>query len=87
MEPVKEDSDKVEFCKKKFPYLKDMMLEIMPKIQSTTINTTNYNNHLMEENLELKKTIMENYGRHVTDNINHNQNFNINIFLNNVKMQ
>ena len=35
----------------------------------------------MEENLELKKMIMENYGRNVT-NINNNQNFNINIFLN-----
>ena len=44
MEPVKEDSDKVEFCKEIFPCLKAMMLEIMPKIQSTTINTTNYNN-------------------------------------------
>ena len=59
-----------------------MMLEIMPKMQSTTINTTNYNNHLMEENMELKKMIMENYGRNVTNNINHNQTFNINIFLN-----
>ena len=59
-----------------------MMLEIMPKMQSTTINTTNYNNHLMEENMELKKMIMENYGRNVTNNINNNQSFNINIFLN-----
>ena len=58
------------------------MLEIMPKMQSTTINKTNYNNHLMKENMELKKMIMENYGRNVTNNINNNQNFNINIFLN-----
>ena len=36
----------------------------------------------MEENMELKKMIMENYGRYVTNNINHNLNFNINIFLN-----
>ena len=50
MEPIKKDSEKVEFCKEIFPYLKDMMLEIMPKMQSTTINTTNYKNHLMEEN-------------------------------------
>ena len=57
MEPIKKDSEKVEFCKEIFPYLKDMMLEIMPKMQSTTINTTNYNNHLMEENMELKKMI------------------------------
>ena len=67
MEPVKKDSNKVELCKEIFPYLKDMMLEIMPKMQSTTINTTNYNNHLMEENVELKKMIMENYGRNVTN--------------------
>ena len=59
-----------------------MMLEIMPKMQSTTINTTNYNNHLMEENMELKKMIMGNYGQNVTNNINNNQNLNINIFLN-----
>ena len=32
--------------------------------------------------MELKKMIMENYGRNVTNNINHNQTFNINIFLN-----
>ena len=62
-----------------FPDLKDMMLEIMPKMQSATVNTTNHNNHLMEENMELKKMIMKNYGRNVTNNINNNQNFNINI--------
>ena len=78
----KRHTEKVEFCKEIFPYLKDIMLEIMPKMQSTTINTTSYNNHLMEENMELKKMIMGNYGQNVTNNINNNQNLNINIFLN-----
>ena len=55
-------------------------------VQQTQINpsTDNENlvNYLMIENMELKKMIMENYGRNVTNNINHNQTFNINIFLN-----
>ena len=55
-------------------------------VQQTQINpsTDNENlvNYLMIENMELKKMIMENYGRYVTNNINHNLNFDINIFLN-----
>ena len=55
-------------------------------VQQTQINPSidneNLVNYLMKENLELKKLIMENYGRNVTNNINHNQTFNINIFLN-----
>ena len=55
-------------------------------VQQTQIDpsTDNENlvNYLMKENMELKKIIMENYGRNVTNNINNNQTFNINIFLN-----
>ena len=55
-------------------------------VQQTQINPSidneNLVNYLMKENLELKKMIMENYGRNVTNNINNYQNFYINIFLN-----
>ena len=49
-------------------------------VQQTQINPSTDNgnlvNYLMIENMELKKMIMENYGRNVTNNINHNQTFN-----------
>ena len=41
---MKKDSEKVEFCKEIFPCLKDMIIEIMSKMQPTTINTTNTTN-------------------------------------------
>mgnify|MGYP003328141135 CR=1 FL=1 len=43
IESIKKDSEKVEFCKEIFPYLKNMIHEMMPKMQPTTINTTNNN--------------------------------------------
>jgi hypothetical protein len=48
----------VEFCKEIFPYLKDMIHEIMPKMQPTTINTTNTtnnNNHIYNINTFLNE--------------------------------
>jgi len=55
IESIKKDSEKVEFCKEIFPYLKDMIHEIMPKMQPTTINTTNNNNHIYNINTFLNE--------------------------------
>ena len=45
----------MEFCKEIFPYLKDMIHEMMPKMQPTTINTTNNNNHIYNINTFLNE--------------------------------
>ena len=55
IESIKKDSEKVEFCKEIFPYLEDMIHEIMPKMQPTTINTTNNNNHMYNINTLLNE--------------------------------
>jgi len=54
-DPIKKDSDKLEFCKELFPYIKDMMVEMMPKMQPTTINTTNNNNQIYNINMFLNE--------------------------------
>ena len=54
IESIKKDSEKVEFCKEIFPYLKDVIHEIMPKMQPTTVNTTN-NNHIYNINTFLNE--------------------------------
>ena len=62
-------------CEKKGSH-DEQQTQIIPSTDNE--NLVNY----LIENMEMKKMIMENYGRNVTNNINHNQNFNINIFLN-----
>jgi hypothetical protein len=42
-EPVKKDSDKIEFCKELVPLLKDMLVEVAPVLQPNSITTTNNN--------------------------------------------
>jgi len=55
IESTKKISDKVEFCKEIFPFIKDMILEIMPKMQPTTINTTNNHNQIYNINTFLNE--------------------------------